>query len=102
MAGRMFAVVKGSLHLVGGVVGVEDHTAQHEHRELRIDDAEAVIAGLVEEEALHSVIVGGREERAQIDDREAAGRPGASRMRLRAPSPGAPAAGRRVDVWSRA
>jgi len=41
MVRRVFAVVNGSLHPVGGVVAVEDHTAQHEHRVLREERAQS-------------------------------------------------------------
>jgi len=64
-------VAHSSVHLRGGVVGINDHAAENEHQVLRVDDAQAVIAGLVEEEDLHSAIVGGHEERAQSDNGEA-------------------------------
>ena len=50
----------GGVHVCGCVLGVRDHAAEHEHGVLRVNDAQAVVAGFVEEEGLHRPIVGGR------------------------------------------
>jgi hypothetical protein len=42
-----------------GVFGLDDDSTEHEHRVLGIDDAQAVVAGFVEKEGLHSAIVDG-------------------------------------------